>query len=190
MEASGRSSALLVVDVQRSVMEGCADAQGVVERINGLARRAAEAGAAVIFIQHRDEDGELVEGSPGWELAEELEPPDGSEVVPKSYRDSFEQTDLEARLKERGVRRLVVTGAHSDFCVQTTALSALVRGFDLVLVSDGHTTVPSAEGPELPGEALTALINARMATLRYPGRTVEVLPAADVEMRLRQASAR
>jgi nicotinamidase-related amidase len=132
----------------------------------------------VIFIQH--EDDELVRESPAWQLASGLEKPDGALRLAKTYRDSFEATDLDDMLERAGVRRLVLTGAHSDFCVQTTALSALIRGFDVVLVSDGHTARPSPENGELSGEALTAFVNSRSATLRYPGRTLEVLEAARV----------
>jgi nicotinamidase-related amidase len=174
------STALLVIDMQEAVLAGCADADGVIARINDLSRRATEVGVPVIFIQH--EDDELVKGSSGWRLAESLDRGDGAIVVEKTYRDSFEATDLQSLLDRRGVRRLVVTGAHSDFCVQTTALSALVRGFDVVLVRDGHTTVSSPEDPALSGRALTALINARVGTLRYPDRIVQVLEAADIEL--------
>jgi nicotinamidase-related amidase len=172
------STALLVIDMQEAVLAGCADADGVIARINDLSRRATEAGVPVIFIQH--EDDELVKGSSGWRLAESLDRGDGAIVVEKTYRDSFEATDLDDMLERAGVRRLVLTGAHSDFCVQTTALSALIRGFDVVLVSDGHTARPSPENGELSGEALTAFVNSRSATLRYPGRTLEVLEAARV----------
>jgi nicotinamidase-related amidase len=174
-------TALLVIDMQQGALDGCPDADGVIERINGLAHRAEEEGVPVIFVQH--EDDELVKGSPGWQLDETLERGNGSFLVEKTYRDSFEATELAALLERLGVRRLIVTGAHSDFCVQTTTLSALVRGFDVALVRDAHTTRPSPEDPALSGQALTALVNARVQTLRYPERTVEVLPAAEVRFR-------
>jgi nicotinamidase-related amidase len=169
------SAALLVIDVQEEALERCPDAARVVAQINELTRRAAESGAPVIFIQHEDDD-ELVRGSPGWELAGGLERPEGSQLVPKAYRDAFEGTELARLLEGLGVRRVVVTGVHSDYCVQTTALSALIRGFDLTFVSDSH----AARDAELPPHQIQALVNARFSTLRYPGRSVEVLPAADV----------
>jgi hypothetical protein len=61
----------------------------------------------------------------------------------------------------------------------STALSALVRGFDIVLASDAHSASPAA-GAGLSPAALSAFVNDRFATLRYPGRTIEVLTAADV----------
>ena len=184
MSSTEIPTSLLVIDMQEAVLTGCADVPGVTERINELAQRAREAGAAVVFIQHSDaDDPEMAAGSNGWQLAEALQRLDGDTVVTKTYRDSFADTDLGAVLARSGARRLVVTGAHSDFCVQTTALSALLRGYDVTLVSDAHTARP-VELPEgrLGAEAVVAFVNSRFATRRHPGRTVEVRPAAEISM--------
>jgi nicotinamidase-related amidase len=176
-------TALLVIDVQQGALDGCVDAAEVIERINDLSARAAEAGTAVIFIQHAGADDGLHYGSQRWQLAEGVVRPDGSFLVEKTYRDAFAETELERLLARLAVERLVLTGLHSDYCVQMTALSALLRGYDIVLVSDGHTTFDSSEHPSLSGEAITALVNARMAMLRHPEREIEVLPAAEVAFR-------
>jgi nicotinamidase-related amidase len=173
---------LLVIDVQEAVLAGCVDVPGVLARINTLIGRAREAGAPIVFIQHEDpEDPEMTAGSPGWRLAAALDRADGDRVVAKRYRDAFAATDLAATLERSATRRVVITGAQSDFCVQTTALSALLHGYDLTLVSDAHTTLPARlPGGELSAAAVIELVNARFGTLRHPGRTVAVLPAAGV----------
>jgi nicotinamidase-related amidase len=173
---------LLVIDVQEAALVGCFDVPGVMGRINDLLQRAREAGAAIVFIQHEDaDDPEMTAGSMGWQLAEALDRRDGDTVVAKTYRDSFAATELGATLERSGTQRLVVTGAHSDFCVQTTALSALPRGYDVTLVGDAHTTRPVVlPAGELGAEAVVAFVNSRVATMRHPGRTVEVRSAADV----------
>ena len=43
-------------------------------------------------------------------------------------------------LAERGVGRLIVAGAQTDACVRSTLHGALVRGYDVTLVDDAHTT--------------------------------------------------
>jgi nicotinamidase-related amidase len=177
---AGSDSALLVIDMQREALEGCPDTAGVIERINQLADRARRSGAPVVFIQHEGLD-ELRRGTPGWEIDPSLER-DGAHLVPKAYRDAFAETELEDLLRRLGVRRLILTGVHSDFCVQMTTLSAVVRGFDVVLVSDGHTTIDHADGGPLGGREMTELVNSRIATLRHPGSTIEVLPAGSVEL--------
>jgi nicotinamidase-related amidase len=100
-------------------------------------------------------------------------------VVPKSYRDSFAETILPDRLAKGGVRRLVVTGAHSDYCVQMTALSAVLRGYDVTLVSDAHTA--RSDGV-LSGAQIRDMVNDRFASLRAPGCSIAVIPAAEVAL--------
>jgi nicotinamidase-related amidase len=172
------SSAVVVIDVQESVLAGCADAPEVVKRINLLARRARQEGVPVLFIQHEDpDDPDMRRGSSGWQLAAALERLDGDAVMPKTYRDSFAETALADLLATSGVRRLVIAGAHSDYCVQMSALSAVIRGYDVTLVSDGHT---AQDDGALPGARIRDLVNARFASLRAPGRAIAVTPAAEI----------
>jgi nicotinamidase-related amidase len=174
-------SAVLVIDLQESVLVGCADAPGVVDRTNGLVRRARNEGTPVIFVQHEDPDDlEMTKGSPGWQLSVALDRLADEPVVPKSYRDSFAETTLSDRLAKGGIRRLVVTGAHSDDCVQMTALSAVVRGYDVTLVSDAHTA--RGDGV-LSGARIRDMVNDRFASLRLPGCSIAVMPAAEVVLR-------
>jgi nicotinamidase-related amidase len=179
-------TALLVIDMQEAVLAHCVDVHGVIARINALTQRARHAGAPIVFIQHQDPDdpeSQMVPGSPGWQLAAGLDRHVDDPVVAKTYRDGFADTELGATLATSAAQRLVVTGAQSDFCVQTTALSALLRGYDVTLASDAHTTMPTLlPGGELSAEMIIQFVNRRFATLRHPGRTVEVLPAADVAL--------
>lgn len=182
MQTKKSSTALLVIDMQDAVLRDCVNVLDVIERINDLIRRARESGAAVVFIQHEDaSDAQMTAGSAGWQLADALQRLDGDMVVAKIYRDSFAGTKLVDVLTEVGARRIVLTGAQSDFCVQTTALSALFHGYDLTLVSDAHTTSPTPMPTgELAAETIRTFVNSRIATMRHPGRIIEVLPASDI----------
>ncbi len=175
-------SALLVIDMQEAVLADCVDVPGVIQRINHLLERARQSGAPIVFIQHEaPEDPELTAGSPGWQLVTALGRREGDPLVAKLYRDSFAGTELGAVLAGWGVRRLVVTGAQSQYCVQTTALSALHHGYDVTLVGDAHTTSPTIlpEG-QIPAETIVRFVNHCFATLQQPGRSAEVAAAADV----------
>lgn len=55
-------------------------------------------------------------------------------------------TELEARLRERGVRRVVVVGLATDYCVKATALDAARLGFDAALLTDAIAAVDLTEG--------------------------------------------
>jgi nicotinamidase-related amidase len=160
------------------VLAGCADAPEVVQRINLLARRARRERVPVLFIQHEDPgDPEMTRDSPGWQLAAALDRLDGDPVVAKAYRDSFAETALADLLTASGVRRLIIAGAHSDYCVQMSALSAVIRGYDVTLISDGHT---AHDDGELSGAQIRDLVNARFASLRAPGRTITAMPADQI----------
>lgn len=56
------------------------------------------------------------------------------------------------------------------------------RGYDVVLVADGHTTSlrPDGSGPYAAPEASVAHHNEIYRNLRFPGRRVRVLPAAEI----------
>lgn len=134
-----RRSALLVIDLQNDVLAGAWEAGAVVERTAGLVEHAREAGVPVVWIQHADAG--MPVGSLPWELDGRLMPAPGDRRFGKEYSDSFSNPELEPTLRGIGVSRLVLAGAQSDFCVRNTFESALVRGFDAVLVSDCHTTL-------------------------------------------------
>ncbi|MFB7226284.1 cysteine hydrolase family protein [Streptomyces fimicarius] len=174
------ASALLVVDMQRALVAIAHRASGTVAAIAGLQARARTAGAPVVFAQQQDE--ELEPGTDGWRIVPELAPAPGESVVPKAAPDSFLDTELDAILRARGITEVVVTGFATEICVESTARQALSRGYDVVLVADGHTTsVRPDSGPYAAPEASVAHHNEIYRNLRFPGRRVRVLRAAEVE---------
>lgn len=174
-------TALVVIDVQRDVVAQSHDRDGVVERIASLVDRARDADVPVVWVQHSDD--ELEQGSDGWQYVPELQQRDDEPVVHKRYGDSFEDTDLEQRLAERGVGRLVVAGAQTDMCIRSTLHGAFVRGYDVTLVSDAHTTEDLREwGAGASAEQVIAHTNLYWSWAQAPGRTGEVKTAAEVEL--------
>lgn len=172
-------SALVVIDVQRDVVARSHDRDGVVERIASLVDRARASDVPVVWVQHSDDD--LAQGSDGWQYVPELQQRDGEPVVHKRYGDSFEDTDLEQRLAERGVGRIVVVGAQTDMCIRSTLHGAFVRGYDVTLVSDAHTTEDLREWGA-SAEQVIAHTNLYWRWAEAPGRTGEVKTAAEVEL--------
>ena len=132
------NTALLVVDMQTDVIAGAHARDAVVKNVETLVAKARRDHVCVIWVQHADE--QLRKGSDGWRIVPELTPGDAEPLLEKIYGDSFEDTDLEAVLSGLGVGRLVVVGAQSDACIRSTIHGAFVRGYDVTLVSDAHTT--------------------------------------------------
>jgi nicotinamidase-related amidase len=132
------NTALLVVDVQNDVMAGAHNRDGVIANIALLVDKARAENVPVVWVQHSADN--LPKGSDGWRYVPELTQDESEPVVHKRYGDSFEDTDLEAVLAECRVGRLIVTGAQTDACIMSTLHGAIVRGYDVTLVDDAHTT--------------------------------------------------
>ena len=172
---------LLVIDVQRGLFESEPppdEAGAVLERINGLTRRARAAAVPVVFIQHEADGTPLQHGSGPWQLDRRLVVDPSDRLVRKTTPDSFLRTDLADMLEELGARKLVICGYASDFCVDTTTRSALTRGFPVVLVSDAHTTHGKSHAT---GAQIRAHENATLPHLSL-GPVIELRAAQDVAL--------
>ena len=63
-----------------------------------------------------------------------LVPP--AEVIDKRVYSPWVETDLDRRLRDRGVDTLIITGAETDVCVLGTVLGAVDRGYRVVIPTD------------------------------------------------------
>jgi nicotinamidase-related amidase len=173
------NTALMVIDVQNGVVANAHDRDRVVGNIRSLVDRARANQVPVVWVQHSDEG--LAEGSDDWRYVPELVWEEDEPLVHKQYGDSFEDTDLESVLAERGVGRLLVTGAQTDECVRSTLHGAFVRGYDTTLVGDAHTTEDLSEwGAPAPDKVIDHT-NLYWSNQSAPGRTAGVVETAEVE---------
>jgi nicotinamidase-related amidase len=173
------NTALLVIDVQNGVVDGSHKRDDVVANINALVDKARAEDVPVIWVQHQD-DGPLKPGSEGWEYVPELVRRDAEPLVAKEYGDSFEDTNLESLLAERGVGRVVVAGAQTDACIRSTLHGAMARGYDATLVGDAHTTEDLTEYGAPSPDMVIAHTNLYWKWQTAPGRRGETVDAADV----------
>jgi len=174
------NTALLVIDVQNNVVAKAHRREEVVANIRALVGKARAQGVPVIWVQHSDDD-DLPMGSEKWEYVPELTRDDAEPLIHKKYGDSFADTELEAVLAERGVGRLVVTGAQTDACIRATLHGALVRGYDATLVADAHTTDDLSQWGAPPPDKVIAHTNMYWKYEAEPGRRGDTVPTADVD---------
>lgn len=172
------NTALVVIDVQNSVVKNAHQRDAVVANINGLVERARSEDVPVVWVQHSDDD--LVRESDEWRIVPELVRQPTEPLVEKHYGDSFEETSLESILSGLGVGRLVVTGAQTDQCVRSTIHGALVRGYDSILVSDAHTTQDHTAYGAPPPDQVIAHTNLYWKYQEAPGRTAGTVESKDV----------
>lgn len=172
------NTALLVVDVQNGVVADAYQRDQVIANIAALVDRARTEEIPIVWVQHADE--ELLQGSEAWQYVPELQPATTEPLVHKRYGDAFEATDLESQLAQRGVGRVVITGAQTDMCIRATLHGSFTRGYDTVLVSDAHTTSDLTEYGLPPVDKVIAHTNTYWTWQAGPGRTASVVETADV----------
>jgi nicotinamidase-related amidase len=174
-------SALLVIDVQNSIVGQAHDRDKIVATIAEVVDKARTAGVDVVWVQHSDDH--LAIDSEGWQIVPELRRADGEPLVRKTYGDSFEATELESVLAARQIGHLYVSGAQSDQCIRATLHGALTRGYDTTLVSDAHTTEDlRSYGAPAPGDVI-AHTNLYWQFTSAPGRTAGTVTAAEVDFK-------
>jgi gluconolactonase len=163
-------TALIIQDLQNDVIgEGGAFAdsgapahaqsQNVVENVKGLAQAARDAGVPVIHVHYIVEKGApglklnaplfqgvkeadaLVRGTWGAAPVDGLEPQQGDLVVEKTRMNGFYNTILDNLLRGFGTDTLVITGAWTNMSIEHTARHGADAGYEIVVVSDGTSTV-------------------------------------------------
>jgi ureidoacrylate peracid hydrolase len=149
-----RHTAVLVVDIQPlfTGMPLSPPPAEVLARLQRFLAAAQDTGVLRVFIRHvipaerwtevwqqknRDSlKAALAPDSPVAAFAPAFEPQPGDATVVKERYSAFVHTDLEALLRERGIRAVVVAGLTTDVCVGSTARDAFQRDFHTVTLSD------------------------------------------------------
>jgi nicotinamidase-related amidase len=176
-------AALIIVDMQQGSFTAETprhDAEGLVGRLNELARRVRSSRGVVVYVQHDGPPGDPHHpGQTGWRLVPTLETGEEDLFVRKRYCDAFLETDLDDVLKSSGIDRVIVTGCATEFCVDTTVRSALARRYETVVPTDGHTT---ADRPYLAATKIIEHHNAVWADFISPAGPALLKPCARIDV--------
>ena len=178
--AERSNSALLVIDVQNGVVEGAYKRDEVIANIETAVAKARSAGVPVVWVQHSDE--ELAIDSDEWQIVSELIPLNGERMVRKTFRSSFEGTNLEEVLASLDAGHLIVCGAQTNNCIRHTSHDALAKGYNVTLIADAHTTT----GYEWGGHVVDAQAVVEEQNDNFneqlPGRGGRSIPLAQLKL--------
>lgn len=109
--------------------------------VKRLITRCRSARIPIVYIQNNGGSGDPDEyGASGWEIHPSIAPVEGDVVVQKKTPDSFHKTNLHQELEARGIKKLIIAGLQSEYCVDTTCRRAVTLDYDVILVSDAHST--------------------------------------------------
>jgi nicotinamidase/pyrazinamidase len=118
----------------------------IIARISRLIERAIGKKVHLIFAQdwHSPDDDEFeiwgqhcVRETPGAEVIDVFAPLlKEAHIIRKQRYSDFFGTDLDAHLKEKGIRILIIVGVATNICVMHTAIDATHRGYELIVPAD------------------------------------------------------
>jgi nicotinamidase-related amidase len=111
-----------------------------------------------------------VPGTTGCDIHKSVLPANGETVIDKNFPSAFRATALNVLLQESGVDALVICGAMSHMCIDTTTRAAFDLGYQCTVVSDACST----RDLEFEGRVVSAadVQSAYMAALQSPFASV------------------
>jgi nicotinamidase-related amidase len=149
------ATVLLVMDVQRGIVERFADDTGYLPRLSGAVAAARAAGIPVVYvvvgfrpgypeISVRNKSfsavaaaGRFGGGDPATEIHPAVAPAAGDLVVTKRRVSAFTGSDLDVLLRGLGADTLVLTGIATSGVVLSTLRQAADLDYRLVVLADG-----------------------------------------------------
>jgi len=176
--------ALIVIDVQQGFAEQ--DAAGrkrnnpdALDRIVDLLNAFRARGLPIFHIRHASTEPDSVfrPERTGFQVIPAARELPGEPVIVKNVNSAFIGTGLEARLREAGHHTLIICGATTNHCVETSTRMAGNLGFDAWLVRDATWTYDRT-GPD--GDHHTAAEIHAMTLSNLSGEFATIVTAGDV----------
>lgn len=151
------SAALLVIDMQDFFLDEKSHAyipssKTIVPNVQALVRAFKKNGMPVVFSRHAHRDDEdlgmlgkwwsdpMMESDPFTKISDSMPLEDSDIAIRKTRYSAFHGTNLADLLREKGVKKVVVTGVNTHLCCESTVRAAFMLDFEVYLVIDGTTT--------------------------------------------------
>ncbi len=155
------STALLVIDFQKEYFDGkmpIPEGSAALANAKRLIAMADETGMPVFHVQHVTPAGSPIFAEDGATVAfhADIQPAANHAVVRKSSVSVFPTTDIDAQLKRKGIKTLIVSGLMTHACVSGAARDAVPLGYDVIVANDACATrdLTGADGTTVPHQVL------------------------------------
>ena len=171
------ATALIVIDVQQGYDHpkmGRRNNQDAETNVARLLTAWRESERQIYHTQHlsTDEGSPFKPGLTGVEHKEIAKPLWHEPVISKRVNSAFIGTDLEARIRQRMIKTLVICGLTTNHCVESTTRMAGNLGFETYLAGDACATFDriGPDGVTYPAEQIHAV---SLASLHSEFATVQ-----------------
>ncbi|WP_091585011.1 cysteine hydrolase family protein [Alteribacillus bidgolensis] len=142
------STALIIVDIQNDYFPN-----GKMELSNPV-KAADNAGEILEWFRQNNEDnifhvqhisndegiGFFLPNTEGVKINQAVLPIEQESIIIKHTPNSFFKTELESKLKDKGVTKLVIVGMMTHICIDATVRAAVELGFETTLIEDACAT--------------------------------------------------
>jgi nicotinamidase-related amidase len=138
--------ALLVIDIQNDYFDGGAmalyQAEEMLQQSNKLIAYGEEHNYPIYIIQHVGSENAsfFIPETEGVQLHPKLNISNATAVIQKHYPNSFRDTTLQHELEQKGISELIVCGAMTHMCIDTTVRTGFDLGYNITLISDACAT--------------------------------------------------
>lgn len=162
--------ALLLIDIQNDYFPGgkmeLVGMEEAAKNASALLKAFRNADKPVFFIKHlsiRSDATFLIPETEGIDINSSVSPLADEIIIEKHFPNSFLQTELLSVLKESDITDLVICGAMSHMCIDTTVRAAKELGFKCILIADACATRNLKFGSEiLPAQTVHAVFMAAL----------------------------
>ncbi len=157
-------NALILIDIQndyfpRGKME-LVDITQAANKARHMLDKFRKMTAPIIHIQHiSTHEGAtfFLPNTAGVEINEAVKPLDGETVIVKHSPNSFLNTNLDELLKGLGVDTVILLGAMTHVCIDSTARAAFDLGYKAIVIADACATRDvSMNGIDVPASQVQA----------------------------------
>ena len=132
--ASGRAAGVKIIYLKMGYRPDLSDL-GAPDSVNRVRHLRMGVGQTIRAPDGR-ESRILIRDTWNTDIVPQLGPQANDLIVYKTRFSGFYETDLDARLREMGIRHLIVTGCTTSICVESTVRDAMFRDYLCVLLAD------------------------------------------------------
>ncbi len=139
--------ALLLIDIQNDYCRNgkmeLEEIENFLENCKAILNKCRSYNIPIFHIQHiSTHDGAFffLPDTEGCNIHKSVSPKEGESIIVKNYPSSFMKTDLHEKLQKINIDELIICGAMSHMCIDTTVRAAFDLGYSSNVIYDACAT--------------------------------------------------